>query len=550
MKNNILNVGLIVDKVFVDKYIFDLVKWSKNIKNVKISSLIVQNIKKKHTIIDVIKKNSFKEIIKKILYRLLILIDSVLFNFKKPNNKYFSYFDIEKEVDSIIFVNPQISENGFFYQYKSEDIIKIKELDLDVLIRCESGILKGEILNAANFGVLSLHHGDNNIYRGGPPGFWEIINKESSTGFIIQQLTDQLDGGNIIFRGYVQTKNFFLENCDFVKEKSFYYLKNILAEIASKNKLPEFLESKPYSNIIYKQPDINIILKYFFRLICLYLRDTFYFKILDKKKLSVLYISTGHWKNLAMYKSDKIDSPIYKSISDPFLLEFNKKDYCFFSEYDFKNKKSVICLHQILGSKILNLGTILEEDFSLSFPFVFKYNQKVFLLPNTNIAGGIRIYESEEFPYKWQLKKILFKNAYSKNNLIFFYDNLWWLFSNVDVVNNNDYNSELFIFYSKEGPLTENWIPHTKNPVLVDSNLAKNSGIIIDDNLIYRVVSRREKANIRQEVSINKITLLDNKNYSEEEYCIIKANFKKGLVGINGFSYQNNIVIFNGIENK
>ena len=57
MKNNILNVGLIVDKVFVDKYIFDLVKWSKNIKNVKISSLIVQNIKKKHTIIDVIKKN-------------------------------------------------------------------------------------------------------------------------------------------------------------------------------------------------------------------------------------------------------------------------------------------------------------------------------------------------------------------------------------------------------------------------------------------------------------------------------------------------------------
>lgn len=58
-------------------------------------------------------------------------------------------------------------------------------------------------------------------------------------------------------------KNFFLENSDFVKEKSFYYLKNILTEIAFKNRLPEFLESKPYSNIIYKQPDINIILKYF-----------------------------------------------------------------------------------------------------------------------------------------------------------------------------------------------------------------------------------------------------------------------------------------------
>jgi hypothetical protein len=126
---------------------------------------------------------------------------------------------------------------------------------------------------------------------------------------------------------------------------------------------------------------------------------------------------------------------------------------------------------------------------------------------------------------------------------------LWWLFSNVDVVNNNDYNSELFIFYSKDGPLTENWISHTKNPIFTDCNQAKNSGIIIDDNLIYRVISRREKKNVRQEISINKLTLLDSNNYSEEEYCIIKANFKKNLIGINSFSYQNNVAIFNGIEN-
>jgi hypothetical protein len=67
--------------------------------------------------------------------------------------------------------------------------------------------------------------------------------------------------------------------------------------------------------------------------------------------------------------------------------------------------------------------------------------------------------------------------------------------------------------------------------------------------LIYRVISRREKKNVRQEISINKLTLLDSNNYSEEEYCIIKANFKKNLIGINSFSYQNNVAIFNGIEN-
>jgi hypothetical protein len=550
MKNNILNVGLIVDQFFVDKYIFDLINWSKNISSIKISTLIVQN-KKKRKILDLIIKNSLGDIIKKTFYKLLLFIESALFNFKKKNHTCFSYFNIEKEIDNIIFVNPQISKGGFFYQYSEEDIDKIKQSKLDLLLRCESGILKGEILNVVKFGILSLHHGDNNLYRGSPPGFWEVFNNESSTGFIIQQLTDQLDGGNVIFRGHVPTKEFFLENCHSVKEKSFYYLKNILTEISLKKKLPEFMERKPYSKIIYKQPDTNIILKYFLRLACLYLKDIFYFKILNKKKLSSLYITRGYWKNLAMYKGVKIEKNFYESVFDPFLLEFNNKNYCFVSVNNFRNKKkSVICLYEVSELQTLKLGTILEEDDAfLSFPYVFKYNQKIYFVPNSNITGGTRLYECEEFPYRWRFKKILFKNLNLKNNLIFFYNNLWWLFSNVDVVNNNDYNSELFIFYSKDGPLTENWISHTKNPIFTDCNQAKNSGIIIDDNLIYRVISRREKKNVRQEISINKLTLLDSNNYSEEEYCIIKANFKKNLIGINSFSYQNNVAIFNGIEN-
>ena len=46
----------------------------------------------------------------------------------------------------------------------------------------------------------SLHHGDNQVFRGGPAGFWETYGINNS-GFIIQQLTDKLDAGNVIFRG-------------------------------------------------------------------------------------------------------------------------------------------------------------------------------------------------------------------------------------------------------------------------------------------------------------------------------------------------------------
>ena len=49
-------------------------------------------------------------------------------------------------------------------------------------------------------GIISFHHGDNNINRGGPAGFWEVFNEEPSTGFIIQRLTEELDGGDVIFK--------------------------------------------------------------------------------------------------------------------------------------------------------------------------------------------------------------------------------------------------------------------------------------------------------------------------------------------------------------
>ncbi len=49
----------------------------------------------------------------------------------------------------------------------------MKDLNCDVLIRCGKGILRGDILYAARHGILSFHHADNRINRGGPPGFWE-----------------------------------------------------------------------------------------------------------------------------------------------------------------------------------------------------------------------------------------------------------------------------------------------------------------------------------------------------------------------------------------
>ena len=45
-----------------------------------------------------------------------------------------------------------------YYDYVEEDDVKkIKEFNLDVIIKCRFRTLKGEILNAANYGIWSYH---------------------------------------------------------------------------------------------------------------------------------------------------------------------------------------------------------------------------------------------------------------------------------------------------------------------------------------------------------------------------------------------------------
>ena len=69
-----------------------------------------------------------------------------------------------------------------------EDLSLIDCCELDCIIRCGSGIIRGRLLDITEFGVISFHHGDNRKNRGGPTGFWEVINNDPSSEFIIQKL--------------------------------------------------------------------------------------------------------------------------------------------------------------------------------------------------------------------------------------------------------------------------------------------------------------------------------------------------------------------------
>ena len=67
------------------------------------------------------------------------------------------------------------------------------------------------------------------------------------------------------------------------------------------------------------------------------------------------------------------------------------------------------------------------------------------------------------------------------------FNNKYWLFTNLDTSNSNDYSSELHIFYADNIESSE-WKPHALNPVIFDSKRARNGGMIYSEKKhTYRV---------------------------------------------------------------
>ena len=159
-----------------------------------------------------------------------------------------------------LYLNPK--KKGFLDIFGKKETQKVKKYNLDILLRFEFRIIRGEILTAAKYGIWSFHHGDNSINRGGPAGFWEIVLKQPVVGVTLQQLKPELDGGYIIDKAFYSLHwSVALTNLMTCENSVNLLLKNL-------NKLKEGhfnpTRSMVYYNELYVSPKLGVALKYIF----------------------------------------------------------------------------------------------------------------------------------------------------------------------------------------------------------------------------------------------------------------------------------------------
>jgi hypothetical protein len=537
-----LKVGFILDEGSQTNLIFDLIERSRKSEYYSIEYLIVQKIRNHG-------KPNFKKY--KNINLLIRLFNSLFFSliikFEKrsllKHKIYFKQFNIYK-LDTfnipIIEVNPKISKSGFVFEYSNEDISKITKLDLDLLIRGGSGILRGEILNLCRFGILSLHHGNNDFNRGGPPGFWEVFHRIPETGFIIQRLCADLDGGDVFVKGAIPTSISFLLNLVKIQIIANIYFDKLLNLIGKENALPQAYPKKPYSYDLYKLPSLKVQ--------CSYLFKTFSYKISNivSKKLgynlnwAIAYSFNDNWENLEFRKFKKIKNPPNRFYADPFVFCQNGLNICFVEDYDYGSAKGKITAIEITTKGYVELGTAIEESFHMSYPFIFRNGVDLFMCPETHQIGEIRLYKCVDFPLKWEFYKTLIKDISASDTNIFYLNNKWWMLANIDTAEVGDHCSELFLFFSDSFD-SENWVPHPLNPIVFSSLRARNAGLVFQDENIYRVFQVQGFDNYGESMGVAKIIEISEHNYKEELIFDIKPFFFKNLRGTHTFSAHSSL---------
>ena len=527
-----LNIGLLVNEERLSKYEHDLVGWANSSGTVRISHLIVQQRdpppRKRALLIRLLRLPPGK-LLGALLWKIKARMEARHLAAVDAYRDFGRSFEVGDRIPGRIYVKPRVSKSGLVYRFSEEDLEKIRRERFDILIRCGSGILRGGILQSARLGVLSFHHGDNRVNRGGPPGFWEVYHGSSRTGFVVQRLTEELDGGDVLLRGFVPTQANHLLNCALLFGKSYFYLRSLLERIAATGELPPAEPHVPYSGRLYVAPRAREVAAYLSkragRTIVGHIRHS----LSRTERWGVCFLKSD-WPSAAFWRGTRISTPRGRFLADPFVATLNGLSCVFVEDYVYSTAKGHITAFEIGQSGAQELGTALNEKFHLSFPFLFEHRGALFMCPESIGAEQIRIYRCSRFPLEWTLECVAMNGVSAADTMLFPHGDRWWLFTNLSQTEPLEASSELHIF-SAPDPISNSWAPHPRNPVLIDPACARNAGLLRDANGIVRVCQSQGFGSYGASASLMRVTRLDTEAYAEERICQLTPEFLPGAHG-------------------
>jgi hypothetical protein len=176
-----------------------------------------------------------------------------------------------------------------------------------------------------------------------------------------------------------------------------------------------------------------------------------------------------------------LDPPAHSYWADPFVVRRGDRCWIFFEEYPYATHRGVISCMDIGGPglRIPNppprARRVLDRPQHLSYPFLFSHRDALYMIPESNRSGTVELWKCTGFPDTWEKQRNMLEGVSAADSSLLHWNGKWWLFTNIDRTALHDHCSELHLFHC-EDPVVGAWLPHTRNPVVVDVRRARMAG--------------------------------------------------------------------------
>ncbi len=425
--------------------------------------------------------------------------------------------------------------------FSSEDQQQIISRQLDVILFPREKDYWGEIPRLARYGLWAYQFGGNQ-----PTAFWEVVEGIPMVSSGLYICADDSSGERQIYGSvapgddrspariknhiHIKTGQFAIRK---LEQLHFFGERALSPELCP---IPAPVPP-PKGTGIPKNPGMVLA---FSRIMASFIKDAY------KRKIYV----DARWDMAFRFGGDRLDisrlhvitSPEDGFWADPFPWQYDGKHYIFFEEFLFAEGKGRLRVMEVKRDGTWNDPvTILEKDYHLSYPFLFEWEDELYMLPETLENETIEVYRCISFPHQWELHKVIMEDVQAVDATLLQKDGKWWMFASVAVEPECAWD-EVSLFYADTpfGP----WTPHPCNPVRSDVRSARPGGQLFErGGRLYRPA---QDCSVRYgyALSINEIKRLDTEQYEEVEVERILPRTELQEMGIHTVNQAGDLIVF------
>lgn len=423
------------------------------------------------------------------------------------------------------------------------DVEKIVRQKPDFILRFGFGILKGEILQSATYGIWSFHHDDEQIIRGGPAGFWEIMNKQKANGVLLQQLTEKLDAGRLIEKAFLPViAHSYQAHYEMIMHESKILLLKAFRKLKFSARHFSSLPVISSQAEIYKFPNNLQCIQFW--IILFFNKLNFHWDELFRTEFwqvgftnEIIFTQTDLDVSLEKKKVTWFQQKNEKYLADPFLYKHENALQIIAEEYDYKLRKAKLVSWK--AADFSSKKVALQSTNHVSYPSIILNKGTTFCMPESYQSNSVSIYKFDDFQNEFHLSQTLIRNIKAVDSTLYFDGTLFWMFYTLEGDVNNTY---LYLRYSPS--LDSEFIEHPLNPIVCDITSSRPAGnLLMHEGKLFRP-TQDCSVTYGWKIHFMEVKLLNTNSYHEVYSHSLDVSQSNDLSGIHTINYQDEKTVF------